>query len=100
MGEEVEVQASNNNSFPIVKLDHKSARIPHNPNQMILGNTASNKRKKQAKDIKSSKCKQCTYASSDQSNLTRHIKTVHYKIRNFKCEECGHAFARKQHLDE
>ena len=33
------------------------------------------------------KCKQCSYQSSNKSNLTQHVNRVHEKIRDSMCEE-------------
>ena len=33
------------------------------------------------------KCEQCSYQSSNKSNLTQHVNRVHEKIRNSMCEE-------------
>ena len=38
--------------------------------------------------IKDIKCNQCEFLSSNNSNLTKHIKQVHEKIKDYKCSQC------------
>ena len=33
-------------------------------------------------------CDKCKYKCSDNKDLTRHIKGVHDKIKNFNCDKC------------
>ena len=42
-------------------------------------------------------CNLCTKAFSNQSNLRKHIKSVHEKMK-FKCEICGKEFSQKDNL--
>ena len=35
------------------------------------------------------KCSKCSYETFDRSNLKKHIKSVHDKIRDYVCCECG-----------
>ena len=42
-----------------------------------------------AKQEKGLKCKECSYVTSERSNLLRHIKGVHEKIADFKCDQCS-----------
>ena len=48
-------------------------------------------------------CVKCGLQFVTNGNLTRHIKTVHEKIRAFKCEHCkmslGQAGHKKQHME-
>ena len=46
---------------------------------------------------KSNKCNQCDYASSQASNLRRHLKT-HSEEKPNKCNECELAFSQEGHL--
>ena len=56
-------------------------------------------RPKQSTDVTVSYgCDQCKYSTSYKTALTRHIKTVHEKIRNLECEFCDHRFSQKGHL--
>merc|ERR1712150_24485 len=43
-------------------------------------------------------CNQCTYSTTENRYVTRHIMTVHNKIKNYECEECGKEFGLKHHL--
>ena len=45
----------------------------------------------------STKCKQCDYASSDASNLRRHLKT-HSGEKPIRCYQCDFAFSQAEHL--
>ena len=47
--------------------------------------------------IKSNKCNQCGYASSQAGNLRRHLKT-HSGDKPYKCNQCGYAFSQPDHL--
>ena len=42
------------------------------------------------------KCKLCEYRSPYSSNLNRHIKERHRKIRDHPCNECGKSFPRME----
>ena len=42
---------------------------------------------------KSNKCNQCEYASSNASNIKRHLKT-HSGEKTNKCNQCDFAFSR------
>ena len=44
------------------------------------------------------RCKTCPYQSHERSNAKRHERTVHDKIKNFVCGECGRAFKLKHQL--
>ena len=44
------------------------------------------------------KCHQCPYETSERSNLRRHIKAVHDKIRNHVCNDCGFSANQKANL--
>merc|ERR1712150_64358 len=44
-------------------------------------------------------CDQCSYSSSDKSNLKRHIKMVHHKIKNYECENCDKTFTQRCNLE-
>ena len=44
------------------------------------------------------KCDQCLYETSERSNLRRHIKAVHDKIRNHVCNDCGFSANQKANL--
>ncbi|KMU81834.1 hypothetical protein CISG_02850 [Coccidioides immitis RMSCC 3703] len=41
---------------------------------------------------------QCTKQFSRKTDLTRHVDSVHEKLRRFGCSECGHRFARQDTL--
>merc|ERR1712150_32809 len=43
-------------------------------------------------------CNQCKYSTTENRYVTRHIMTVHNKIKNYECEECGKEFGLKHHL--
>jgi hypothetical protein len=44
------------------------------------------------------KCEFCDYTTNKKSNLTRHIKTRHKKIKNLKCEFCDYITDKKSNL--
>ena len=47
------------------------------------------------------KCEKCPYASAATlQRLQNHIKTVHERIRDHVCQECGYATSEKGHLRE
>ena len=46
------------------------------------------------------KCKLCEYGSPYSSNLKRHIKEKHKKIRDHTCNECGKSFPQKDELNK
>ena len=33
-------------------------------------------------------------------SLKRHVETIHYQLRDFKCDTCGDTFVTKQNLEE
>ena len=37
-------------------------------------------------------CTLCDFVFKRKQNMTRHIKDVHHKIKDFKCEVCSQAF--------
>jgi len=43
-------------------------------------------------------CPQCKYKCSRASNLTKHIKAVHEKIKGFKCDKCKYECYEAVHL--
>ena len=43
-------------------------------------------------------CPTCGRDFRDAGDLKKHIKVVHLKIKNFKCDICGHAFANQSNL--
>ena len=45
------------------------------------------------------KCPYCPYEPKQKHNVTRHIKSKHLGIRNYKCEECSELFQTQQILD-
>ena len=57
--------------------------------------------KKSNNRIKSHKCSQCNYASSQKGNLKTHLKT-HSGEKSNKCSQCdfasSHAYVLRQHL--
>ena len=55
------------------------------------------KSKKVCKDIKSNKCDQCEYASSQKANLRTHLKT-HSGEKSNNCNQCDSAFSQASHL--
>ena len=42
--------------------------------------------------IKDNVCQECGYACSEKNTLDNHIKSVHLKLKDYVCEECGSAF--------
>ena len=46
------------------------------------------------------KCEQCPFVTVWKTALNRHIKTVHYKIRDHVCGFCGNSFAYKTTLQD
>ena len=44
------------------------------------------------------KCEKCPFGSMAKSKMRQHISDVHDKIRDYVCEECGHAFSQKSSL--
>lgn len=45
------------------------------------------------------KCTQCDYKSAQKSKLTRHIKSVHNKIKDIECTQCDYKCSRKSSLN-
>ena len=45
------------------------------------------------------KCDRCPYRIGQYSHLQQHVERIHLKVRNFRCEKCGKAFAVKQSLE-
>ena len=43
-------------------------------------------------------CPDCGKDFAQQSNLNKHIKTVHQNKQDFKCVTCGKGFGKKDHL--
>ncbi|EJW04340.1 hypothetical protein EDEG_01406 [Edhazardia aedis USNM 41457] len=43
-------------------------------------------------------CDQCEKSFSKPSNVYKHLKTVHYKIREFKCK-CGKEYLHKRNFN-
>ena len=41
----------------------------------------------------------CNYPRTKKQKLIRHMKRVHMKIKDFKCEQCGYTCSKKQYLD-
>jgi hypothetical protein len=50
--------------------------------------------------IKDFKCELCDYTCSLNSDLKRHIKSVHDKIKDFKCELCDYTCSKNSNLKE
>ena len=48
-------------------------------------------------DPKMLRCRQCSFITNYQSNLTRHLKT-HTDVRPFMCPLCKLTFKRSDHL--
>ena len=44
------------------------------------------------------KCESCGKAFSRSDHLKRHIKTIHEGHRNYKCNSCGKSFTQSDHL--
>merc|ERR1712179_574620 len=44
-------------------------------------------------------CGQCNYATTNKGHLSRHVMSVHNKIKEFECETCGQSFGRKDNLE-
>ena len=44
------------------------------------------------------KCTECLYSATQRSHLKTHIKGVHEKSKQFKCTECPFATSHKHHL--
>ena len=42
----------------------------------------------------------CSFVTSSNYKLTQHINGTHLKLRPFKCEVCGAAYKRKEHLQK
>ena len=45
-------------------------------------------------------CPTCGRDFRDAGDLKKHINAVHLKIKNFKCDICGHAFANQSNLSK
>jgi very-short-patch-repair endonuclease len=48
--------------------------------------------------IKDFKCDKCEYVCSSKDHLQRHIKQIHAKIKDFKCEKCDFTCSLKENL--
>jgi len=44
------------------------------------------------------KCEKCPYKTVLSASFKRHIKSVHYNIRNHVCGDCGYAAKQKSTL--
>ena len=44
-------------------------------------------------------CNMCHLKFRDRGTLNRHVKCVHNKIKDYKCEKCDRAFSRKGNLE-
>ena len=44
---------------------------------------------------KKHKCEKCSYGAPFQSDLVKHVKVVHDKIKDNVCADCGYAFSEK-----
>ena len=44
-------------------------------------------------------CERCGRNFRDPGDLRKHIRVVHDKIKNFKCDICGHVFANQSNLN-
>jgi hypothetical protein len=49
--------------------------------------------------IKDFKCDKCVYETSESGNLKKHIKMVHDKIKDFKCDKCEYITSTNGHLN-
>ena len=50
--------------------------------------------------IKDFKCEICEKAFISNSDLKRHINAVHAKTKNFGCTQCGKCFSQSGHLNQ
>ena len=50
--------------------------------------------------IKDLKCNLCEYTCSDNANLHRHIKAIHSKIKNFECKDCEYKCSNNSDLQK
>ena len=48
--------------------------------------------------IKDFKCDKCKYACSDEYALKKHIKHIHDKIKDFKCDKCKYECSTNRDL--
>lgn len=53
----------------------------------------------QENDGETFECDGCEFSSKWKKAVVRHIKTVHYKIKNYECERCGKSFSQKSNLE-
>jgi hypothetical protein len=66
-----------------------SATVRFSKNQSLRNHKARIHEGKTSKDFE---CPKCHKWFSQKSNLTKHDKTVHLKLRDHVCEVCGRAF--------
>jgi uncharacterized Zn-finger protein len=63
-----------------------------------LSSQKPNNPMKADQELDSPKCKICEKILSNKSNLRKHIKEVHEKLKPFECLHCKKGFGVKQHL--
>lgn len=49
--------------------------------------------------LKESKCPQCDYSSSNKADIDKHVKSIHLRIKEFACESCSYKTSYKYILD-
>ena len=50
--------------------------------------------------VKNYRCRMCTKRFATRSNLKRHVKLVHEKKKDFQCDDCDREFSTKANLVE
>ena len=74
-------------------MTHKSLKIKSEQTKLMSKICNSSE-----KADKKFECKDCNRNFTTNSNLKKHIATIHQKVRNFKCDICNKTFTNRTNL--
>ena len=94
-------------NHPLLKLLQPSElSLQANPSpklqQVELGHKVENETQENVQQGHVSKvlsCEQCDYKTGNRRHMSRHIDSVHKKLKNFACEQCDHRTSQKDLLN-